>query len=200
MDARRYLPVVLFIAIFLYPSACHALGWVEDSVTARDKRYWENLEKAKSNIKARADEFLVSIGYDAREMSVVVFPKGEGGDELWTVKYWSTPPNGYTEEVVSKGDLEVYLNYQGKVRRVMKLVNGQQVLIHGNDQRINRGMTFAQVREHLGEPDITGKPPRWARRLDFDVEWVYRSNSERRVTITVYFKDGVVENYAKVFE
>jgi len=135
---------------------------------------------------------LTQLGYDPAKLTAVVFPKGEGGDVAWTAKYWFVDPGNYTTQAGRHGDLEVFLNNQGKIRRVVKYENSAEQIIYGKDERIAKGMTHEQVIERLGEPDYKGKPPRRARREGDDEFWRYKANANRTMTIEVYFKDGKV--------
>lgn len=178
------------------PSEVRGMGKLEKWLTGdTEGTYWKNLEKAKPLVKQQADRGLTQLGYDPTKLTAVVVPRGEGGDAIWTVKYWYVDPNDYTATVVRHGDLEVYLNYQGKIRRVMKHEQGQEQLLYGKDERIAKGMTPDQVREHLGEPDRRGLPPRELRDLD-DEMWTYKADpTGRTMRIEVYFKDGKVSSW-----
>ena len=176
------------------------MGWLDRKVKEHEEVYWKNLEKAKPIIKQRADQILTQLGYDPAPLAAVIFPKGQGVDEIWTVKYWFVDPNDYTATVIRHGDFEVYLNNQGKIRRVVKYEQGHEQLLYGKDQRIDNGMTPEQVRERLGEPDYKGSPPRYIRRDRTDEMWKYKKTPDRTVMIEVFFKDGKVSSISSFGE
>lgn len=151
------------------------------------KKLDENINKARPAIQQRADAILIQLGYDPKAYVSWPFFTGEG-EEIWTVSYWRTTP----QNVATKGDLEVYLNVRGEVKRVAKFEQGQEQLIYGKDERIPNGFTPAQVRERLGEPDHVGPPPRDLRDI-CDEMWTYKSSpNSRTMRIEVYFKGGKV--------
>jgi len=171
------------------------MGWFERKIKERDQIYWSNLEKSKLLIKQQADRSLIQLGYDPTKLSAVVVPNGDGGDVIWTVKYWYTSPKNYSE-TFRRSDVEVCLNNQGKVRRVMKYEQGQEQLLYGKDERIAQGMTQDEVRAHLGEPDRKGLPQRELRDLA-DETWTYKASpTGRTMTIEVDFKDGKVFSFS----
>lgn len=167
------------------------MGWLEKKVKEHEQVYWKHLEQAKPLIKERADRILGELGYHPDTLIAVVFPKGEGGDEIWTVKYWQTDPGNYDKRAGGRGNFEVYLNYRGMVKRVTRFENGTEQLLYGKDERIDNGMTPEQVRERLGESDYKGPPPRDLRDLA-DETWKYKATPDRAVRIEVFFKDGKV--------
>ena len=121
----------------------------------------------------------------------MIFPKGQGGDKIWTAKYWFVDPKDYTATVVRHGDFEVYLNNQGKIKRVVKYQNNQEQLLHGKDERIENGMTREQVQERLGKPNYVGAAPSRERDIGDEV-WKYKKNSDRTMSIEILFKEGKV--------
>ena len=154
-----------------------------------DGQYWKNVEKAMPLIKQRADQIITTLGYNPTQLTAKVFEKGEEGDEVWTVAYWETSSEKY------RGDVEVYLNNQGRVRRVVRFQDGQERLVYGKNERLTKGMTFEQVREKLGEPDRKSLPPRELRDLD-DEMWIYKATpAGRTMRIEVYFKGGKVSSW-----
>ncbi len=151
------------------------------------KKLDENIAKARPTIQQRADAILTQLGYDPKTFVSWPFFTGEG-EETWTVSYWHTTP----QNAATKGDLEVYLNVRGEVKRVAKFEQGQEQLIYGKDERIPNGFTPAQVRERLGEPDHIGPPPRDLRDI-CDEMWTYKASpNSRTMRIEVYFKGGKV--------
>ena len=161
--------------------------WFEKQLTGDvGGKFWKNIEAAKPHIQQQANAVLKQLGYDSQGFTSHVFFAG-GGEEVWTVAYWRTPP----ANTVTKGDLEVYLNIRGEVKRVAEFEYGQEQLIYGKDERIPHGLTPAQVRERLGEPDYRGTP-RHAVRDVCDELWKYKQNTTRTMTIEVCFKDGEV--------
>lgn len=162
----------------------------EKQLTGDGEEFWEKAEKAKPTIKNNADGVLRQLNYEPHTFASHVFfePAGSVGEEAWTVAYWRTPP----ENTVVKGDVEVYLNIRGEVKRVAKFEHGQEQLIYGKDERINNGMTPAQVRDRLGEPDSIGPAPRDLRDI-CDEMWTYKAGpSGRTMRTEVYFKGGKV--------
>ncbi len=152
--------------------------------------FWKNVEEAMPRIKQKADAVLQQLNYDPAKLSGVVFLKGEGGDEAWTVKYKYGIAT--RDDLLGKhGDLEAYVNNRGVVKRVVKFEDGHEQLLYGKDERIVNGMTPDQVRERLGEPDHKGSPPRAFRALA-DEMWKYKASPYRTVRIEVFFKDGKV--------
>jgi len=147
----------------------------------------KNIAKARPTIQQHADAILTQLGYDPKAFVSWPFFTGEG-QETWTVSYWRTTP----QNAATKGDLEVYLNVRGEVKRVAKFEQGQEQLIYGKDERIPNGFTPAQVRERLGEPDHIGPPPRDLRDI-CDEMWTYKASpSGRTMRTEVYFKGGKV--------
>jgi len=162
------------------------MGWVERKL--RGDEFWENIERAVPLVKARAEAILQELSYDPTQFTSHV---GHGeGEEMWAVRYWCVPPKDYAA-TLGQGDLEVYLNVRGEVKRVAKLEDGHEQLLYGKDERISNGFTPAQVRERLGEPDYIG-PPRRSVRDVCDESWKYKQNTSRTMTIEVCFKDGKV--------
>lgn len=171
------------------------MGWVEKKLKERDEVYWTNLRKAMPLIQQRADATLSTLGYHPSQFTALVVPNGEGGDVIWTVKYWTLPgPQGV--ETARHGNLEVSLNNQGKVRRIMKYEGGQESLVYGKDERITEDMTPEQVLERLGEPDYKGSPPGWARREGDTELWRYNIHADRTMRIEVFFKNGKVSFFS----
>lgn len=197
------LPILtglFLIATLAFHAEAYSMGWLEKKYKERDQIYWSNLEKSKLLIKQQTDRGLIQLGYDPTKLAAVVMPRGEGGDVAWTVKYWFIKPKDYTAEVGQPGDLEVSLNNQGKIRRVVKYENGVEQLIYGKDERIAQGMTPDQVRERLGEPDHAGKPPRELRDVA-DEMWTYKASATgRTMRIEVLFKDGEVFSFSSFGE
>lgn len=173
-----------------------AMGkWIEKTLTGdAGGEYWKNVEKARPLIKQRADALLTELGYHPAQLIAEVYQKGEGGDVVWTVVYWQDSAESY------HGDLEVYLNNQGKIRRVVKFEQGRERLIYGKDERLAKGMTQEEVLKRLGEPDHKGSPPRWARQLGDDELWLYKKSVDRTVSIKVYFKEGKVASFSRFGE
>ena len=198
----RYVVYIVGIGLFTLVGSPHdgfGMGGIEKKIKERDQRYWDNLEKAKPLIKQRADVLLRKLSYDPAKFTAVVSPKGGGGDEILTVKYWQTPPADYLETVVKPGDLEVYLNSRGVVKRVTQYEGETERLLYGKDERLTTGMTPEQVIERLGNPDYKGRPPRELRDM-FDEMWRYKATADRAARIEVYFKNGKVSSDATSFE
>ena len=155
--------------------------------------FWKNVEEARPIIKQRADQYLSERGHALTTWTSKVYINGGGsGDEAWTVAYWKVAPENH---LVQNGDFEVYLNNQGKVRRVVKYEQGEAQLLYGKDERIEKGMTPDQVRERLGEPDYKGPPIRELRDV-CDETWRYKTTADRTVRIEVCFKSGKVFSVA----
>lgn len=165
--------------------------WIEKLITGDSGgEFWKNVKEARPLIKQRADQYLSERGHDITTWVSEVYVKGGGsGDEAWTVAYWKVAPEN---PVAQDGDLEVYLNNQGKVRRVVKYEQGQAQLLYGKDERIENGMTPDQVRERLGEPDYKGLPPKWARQHGDTEFWRYNKNADRTMIIEISFKKDKV--------
>ncbi len=188
------------IGLLAFQVEGYGMGWLEKKVKEHDDVYWNNLEKAKPIIKQRADQILVQLGYQPTSLTADVIPRGDGGDVVWTVKYWYVDPKEYVAKVGSHGDLEAFLNNQGKIRRVVKYEHGAEQLIYGKDERIAKGMTQDEVRARLGEPDRKGLPQRELRDLA-DETWTYKvSPTGRTMTIEVDFKDGKVFSFSSYGE
>lgn len=170
----------------------HAMGKRIEKIITGDSggEFWEDVKEARPRIKQIADAYLKERGHDIATWASEVYVKGGGsGDEVWTAVYWKVAPEN---PLAQHGDLEVYLNNQGKVRRVVKYEQGKVQLLYGKDERIEKGMTPDQVREHLGEPDYKGIPPKWARQHGDTEFWKYNKNSDRTMTIEISFKEGKV--------
>jgi hypothetical protein len=164
------------------------MGWVERKLSGQD--FWDKVKETKPLIKQRADTVLRQLGYDPQQLHAEVYLHGEG-EEVWTVAYWHHAPEN---PLGHQGDLEVYLDNSGRVRRVVKFEDGQEHLIYGKDQRLQKGLTPEEVVERLGEPDSKDRPPRWARDIS-DQVWTYKRNVERTRETKVYFKNGEVVSF-----
>ena len=171
----------------------YAMGWLEKKVKEHEDRPWKNLDAAMPLVKQRADRLLVQLGYEPAKLAFDIVAAGVG-EEVWTVKYWSNPPKEFVDQVAHPAEVEVYLNNRGQVKRVMKYDGQQKQLLYGKDERIVNGMTPAQVREQLGEPDLIGPPPRGIKHEIADQMWKYNANQTRTMTIQVYFKEGKVSS------
>ena len=180
----------LVCLLLLVPTTGYAMGWLEKKLQAGDDRARKNLDASMPLIKAQADQILVKLGHTPASLSFAVFATGEG-EEVWTVKYWSTPPKEYIDQVARHADLEVYLNNRGHVKRVVKYEGKQEQLLYGKDEQIPNGMSQEQVRERLGNPDYIGPVPQRERDIG-DEEWRYNKNSDRTMRIEIWFKDKKV--------
>lgn len=170
------------------------MGWVERKLKEKEIAPWKKLEETRPLIKQQADALLRELGYDPTELAFAVFAKGQG-EEVWTVMYWYTPPKDYTEIIRDGGEIEVYLDNRGLVRRVAKFENGREQLLYGKDTRLKLGMIYQEVLDRLGDPNYKGPPPRNEQRLGDEV-WMYQKSPEHTREIEVYFKDGKVAFFA----
>ncbi len=198
MGRLRWWLVSLGLAVALSagPRETLAMGkWLERKLTGdAGGEFWKDVEKAIPLIKQRADAMLTQLGYDPTAFTGQVYVNGEGGDEAWKVKY-KAGRHAPDDLLAMKGDLAVFLNNRGIVKRVMKYVEGKEQLLYGKDERLAKGMTPTQVIERLGNPDVKGLPPRELRDM-FDEMWTYKSTANRTVGIEVYFKNGKVSTDA----
>jgi len=176
--------------LFSRPTVGEAMGWLEKKMREQNERVEQNIRASMPLIKRNADHVLSELGHDPATLAFAVFATGKG-EEDWTVKYWANPPRDYVKQVAGHADLEAYLNHWGRVLRVVGYEEGKEQLLYGKDERIENGMTPAQVRERLGEPDYKGPPPRNLRDLA-DEMWKYKVTQDRTVRIEVFFKDGKV--------
>ena len=183
---KRVLGYVLG-GLLLFGGAGWAVGWLNR--TLRGDAFWQRMEQAAQVANARADAFLPKLGYDPTQFTSDVGP-GEG-EEDWTVKYWRTPPQDYRDAVTSHGDVEVYLNSRGEVKRVATFEDGQERLLYGKDERIANGMTQDEVRARLGDPDQIGQPPKREQDIG-DAVWKYQKNQSRTMRIEIWFKNKQV--------
>ena len=149
--------------------------------------FWDKVRAAQPHIQGEANRLLISLGYEIKDLKTKVSFAGEAAEEMWTVRYW------YPVEQMQRfqGDFEVFLDKRGEVKRAMKLVEGGEQLIYGKDERIESGMTYAEVLNRLGEPDYKGRPSRDNLRLG-DELWIYKKNLQRTVRIEIYFRSSEV--------
>ena len=154
--------------------------------------FWEALERAKPLIKSRADAALRELDYDPSALTGLVSPTSPdpeldfGGDETWLVQYWSQPPRDRIQRTQMPGDFRVYLNAIGEIRRVERGYGNNRELLVGRDLRVDRGMTYAEVQERLGEPDQRRPLSSNESHLGDEV-WIYSADASRRVTLSIYF-------------
>ena len=187
---KRWLMVAALLG--LGGVALVQLGWLDRAL--RGDQFWEALEQAKPLVKARADAALSQLGYNPAVLQAKTYPTAGpdfGGDETWVVYYWQTPLANADQKTAGTEDFQVYLNEEGTVRRVTKREGDQFSLLFGKDRRIEREMTYEQVRQRLGEPDGHGPTPQRLRKRG-DELWVYKADVSLRMTIEVYFEDGQV--------
>ncbi len=191
--ALIFTGVTLSVVGLFRPQTGWTMGWVERKL--RGDEFWENLEKAKPLIRARADALLQQLGYDPTSFTVQVGLGGEG-EGVWEVAYWRQLPEDLVERLKQSPNILVNLNNRGEVKWAFRYDDDQAVLIYGKDERIRQGMTPQEVVERLGEPESKGLPPRKERDLGDEV-WKYQKNQHRTIRIEIWFKDGKVKWYGE---
>ena len=153
-----------------------------------NQNFWSRVEQAIPRIRQIADARLTDFGYDINTLTSKVTLSGEAAEEAWTVSY-SYPGNENLTRL--NGDIEVYLNKHGEVKRVTKFDGDREQLIYGKDERLPAGLTQTEVINRIGEPDHRGRPPQDQLRFG-DELWIYKKNSRRTVRVEVFFIDGKV--------
>lgn len=199
MTRYRWFAILIILAGFIGLASSRMPATVVDLLERRLRGddFWDELKQASELIKAQADESLRTLGYDPDKLiglAIAKAPNQEvalGGDETWLVRYWTKPPSNYPQQVTHPGELRVYLNAIGTVRRVEKGNDETRQLLTGKNLTISTGMSSKEVQERLGEPDRYRPPSRGERHLGEEV-WEYEAKQSRRKKITIYFENQQV--------